>query len=173
LEHPARTEAIVYLSGTGLGHAWNAAYHEEASRRRTAEERVRLAELAIRARSPDEEREYRILKWAPDVADRHRARELVEGLNAPYEINLDVNRDIVAETRPSNEHELLERCRAITAPMLIVHGEHDPRPSWSIHSLADTVPHAVVKILPDVGHLPWLERPATLAEPLRRFLAEL
>jgi proline iminopeptidase len=173
LQHPRRTQAIVYMSGTGIGQAWNRAYHQEADRRRTLQERDRLAELTSRARNAEEEREYRLLRWAPDVADRRRAPLLVAGLDAPYAINLDVNRHISAETKAWNESELAERCRRIRVPVLLIHGDQDPRPPWSVDSLAHALPEAVVKILPDVGHLPWLEAPAALAALLRAFLAAL
>jgi proline iminopeptidase len=34
LAHPQRTLGVLYVSGTGFGQAWRAAYHEEADRRR-------------------------------------------------------------------------------------------------------------------------------------------
>ena len=40
LTHPDRTPALLYISGTGIGQAWNRAYHLETDRRRTPEERA-------------------------------------------------------------------------------------------------------------------------------------
>jgi proline iminopeptidase len=67
--HPDRTQAVVYVSGTGIGSAWNRAYHEEADLRRTAAQRTRLAELnAVHRRDPQQEREWRLLSWFPDFS---------------------------------------------------------------------------------------------------------
>src|SRR5436190_1603389 len=35
LAHPTRVDALLYVSGVGIGRAWNAAYHAEADRRLT------------------------------------------------------------------------------------------------------------------------------------------
>jgi proline iminopeptidase len=171
LQHPDRTQAVVYISGTGIGRAWNRAYHDETDRRRTRAQRERLAALEGRARNEAEEREYRVLAWSPDVADQERARDLVAHLDAPYDINWEANRQLNTETKTWNEARLVEQCRTMTAPVLVLHGERDPRPPWAIESLAAALPGASVVVLPDVGHLPWLEAPGTTRECLRSFLS--
>jgi proline iminopeptidase len=81
LAYPEHTRAVVYLSGVGLGQDWNAAYHEEADRRRTDAQQTRLRELVdLPHRSASEEHERRILTWATDFADRDRAVELAAQL---------------------------------------------------------------------------------------------
>ncbi len=173
LRHPEGTRALIYISGTGIGRAWNAAYHEEADRRRTATERARLSRLADRSRTPAEEREYRFLSWLPDFASRDAAEALIGQLDAPFAINRDANRQIVHETRTWIEADLAVHCTTIDAPTLMIHGELDPRPAWAIDSLAAALPDASVKILEDVGHLPWLEAPAAFARLLQSFLAQV
>ena len=171
LQHPDRTQAVVYISGTGIGRAWNRAYHDETDRRRTPAQRERLAQLTGRVRSESEEREYRVLAWIPDVADQERANDLVSRIDAPYAINTDANQQLNAETKTWDEARLAEQCRTMTAPVLVLHGERDPRPPWAIDSLAAALPGASVVVLPDVGHLPWLEAPEATREQLRRFLS--
>jgi proline iminopeptidase len=171
LQHPDRTQAVVYISGTGIGRAWNRAYHDETDRRRTRAQRERLARLEDRTRNDAEEHEYRVLAWSPDIADQARAKELVAHLDAPYDINTDANRQLSAETKTWDEGTLAGQCRTMTAPVLVLHGESDPRPPWAIDSLAAALPSASVVVLPDVGHLPWLEAPEATRERLRHFLS--
>jgi proline iminopeptidase len=173
LAHPDRTRALLYISGTGIGQAWNRAYHLEADRRRTPNERTRLSSLKNQPRTPTEESEYRLISWLPDFATRDGAAALIAQLDAPFDINVDANRQISVETKTWDEGDLVARCRATTAPTLIVHGERDPRPPWAIDSLAAALPNSSVEILPGVGHLPWLEDPQRFAQSLRSFLASV
>jgi len=173
LAHPDRTRALLYVSGTGIGRAWNRAYHLETDRRRTPKERARLSALKDQPRTPTEESEYRLISWLPDLATRDGAADLIAQLDAPFDINFDANRQINVETKAWDEDDLVVRCRATTVPTLIVHGERDPRPPWAIDSLAAALPNSTVEILPGVGHLPWLEDPDRFAESLRSFLASV
>lgn len=173
LEHPARTEALVYVSGTGIGQRWNRPYHEEADRRRSPDQRARLDSLGNRPRRPAEEHEYRMLSWAPDFADRRNALELAAAMDAPFAINYQANRQLNAEVKGWIETDLIERCRQLATPALLLHGEEDPRPAWAIESLAGALPNACVEVLPRVGHVPWLEAPAATAGWVRSFLSAL
>jgi proline iminopeptidase len=173
LTHPDRTRGLLYVSGTGIGQAWNRAYHLEADRRRTAEENARLTTLKPRSRTPAEESEYRRISWLSDFATREGATDLIAQLDAPFDINVDANRQISGETKTWGENDLVARCRATAVPTLIVHGDRDPRPPWAIDSLAAALPNDTVEILPGVGHLPWLEDPEHFARAVRPFLASV
>jgi proline iminopeptidase len=173
LAHPDRTLALLYISGTGIGQAWNPAYHREADRRRTPEERARLAALKYQPRTVVEESEYRRISWLADFATRRGVEDLIAQLDAPFDINVDANRQISAETKTWDESDLVARCQGTTVPALIVHGERDPRPLWAIDSLAGALPNCAVEILPGVGHLPWLEDHDRFAQSVRPFLASV
>jgi proline iminopeptidase len=61
-----RTLGVLYLSGTGFGHAWRRAYHREADRRLGPRQRdERRDALTRRARTAAEEHEWRVLSFAP------------------------------------------------------------------------------------------------------------
>jgi proline iminopeptidase len=173
LAHPDRTHALLYVSGTGLGRAWNPAYHREADRRRTDDERERLTVLANRDRTAAEEQEYRWLSWFPDFASRDVAADLFGQLDAPFTINREANREINRETKAWVEADLVEQCTALHAPTLLVHGARDPRPAWGVDTLAAALPNASLEVLPEVGHFPWLEAPDVTSRVLRSFLAPL
>jgi proline iminopeptidase len=171
-EHPDRTEALLYVSGVGIGREWNAVYHAEADRRRSSQQNARLDELSQIDRNPDEEREWRTLNWSPDyVTDGEaHASELAA---SPFRLNREVNRAINAETKAFDEAVLARECAQLTMPALLLHGELDPRPHWAIDSLATALPNATVCKLPGAGHLPWVEDPDATATAIRTFLSGL
>ena len=133
IAHPGRVRALLYLCGTGVGHAWKRAYRAEEERRLTAERLRRLNELKVKGEDRDgaEEREYRTLSWAPDYADRERALKLAAeeadaSLAAGLPINERCNVALNTEVDAQGEAELLEGCRRVAAPALVVHGAGDP-----------------------------------------------
>ncbi|MGI8909654.1 MAG: alpha/beta fold hydrolase [Rubrobacteraceae bacterium] len=170
--HPERVVALLYLSGTGVGRAWHQAYHEETDRRLTPEQRRRRDELKARRRDADEEREWRTLNGAPDFADRNRALDLAAMQYASdlLPINYECNAALGAETKTWQEDDLLARCRTLDAPVLVVHGASDPRPAWAVESTVEALPGAELRVLPDAGHMPWIEDSRGFAAVTREFL---
>jgi proline iminopeptidase len=122
IAHPDRSTSLLYVSGIGIGTAWNAAYHEEADRRRTPEQNARLAELeAIASRETADEREYRCLVWLPD-----NATDLAD---VPFRINYEANRAISSEMKRWDEGDKAAQAAELRIPALIVHGLDDARPT--------------------------------------------
>jgi proline iminopeptidase len=180
LRHPARARGLIYLSGTGIDPAWHADYKANQAARLGQEGQRRLAELKTRlARAKGAEwaaldREYCALSWATDFADQSRARDLARRLFvADLHPNYEVNRLLWADARRVVETDTFTaRLPGLRMPTLIIHGEADPRPLWAARRLAGLIPGAQLQTIPDAGHLPWLERPARIAAPLRRFLTD-
>ncbi len=66
----------------------------------------------------------------------------------------------------------LERAKALRLPVLVVAGERDRMvPPKAARALADALPDARLAVLPEVGHLPPLERPQALVRCVGEFLA--
>ncbi len=174
LGKPARVAGLICISSTGIGQAWKSAYHAEADRRLTAEQRCRRDELRLVNRSKDEEREYRILCWAPDFADRSRAHDLARlEASAPFETNYECNAALNAETREWDEEAGPHPYRRLQAPTLILHGAADPRPTWAVESLSAALPRAELHVLSSAGHLPWVETSGGTAGLLKAFLRDI
>jgi proline iminopeptidase len=173
LAHPERVLGVLYISGTGFGHAWRQAYHHEADRRLDPEQRARRDALSQRRRTPTEEREWRILSYTPDIGDKRRACAIAAAFaDAPYAINLDCNKALNDDEKRSDEAALLARCRTLDIPVRVVHGACDPRPLWAVQPLVDSLPRSELVTLDSVGHLPWLEDPAAFGAVARAFVAE-
>ncbi len=171
LAHPERVTGLLYLSGTGLGRSWHAAYQAEADRRLTDDQRRRRDELGARDRTWAEEVEWRTLMWSRDHADPEAALDCTAALAAtPLPINHQANAELGREVAGWDEVELAARCTTLDLPALLIHGARDPRPAWAIDSLAESLPRATTVILDDAGHLPWLEERDRVADAARTFL---
>jgi proline iminopeptidase len=174
LAHPERTLGVLYVSGTGFGQTWRAAYHEEADRRLTPAQRKRRDVLRQRSRTAGEEQEWRTLCYAPDVGDRRRAVAVAARFaDVPFAINFECNSALNEEEKQTNEDDMLDRCRALEVQVRVVHGSRDPRPVWAVEPLVAALPSAELTVLGGVGHLPWLEDPAAFQRIARAFVLDV
>lgn len=189
LMYPREAKGLLYLSGTGLGEDWRTEFHAHRDARLTPAERTRLAELRRRCEVSKNagnsesyaalERDYCELLWSTDITDRltnpahaHAlARTLFVGDLLP---NYTVNQTLgEAMSRFTARVDLPARLAEMHIPALLVHGDSDPRPAWSIYPLAGMLPLSRLAILLGAGHLPWLDGTDQLREVLRRFLGGL
>jgi hypothetical protein len=63
-----------------------------------------------------------------------------------------------------------QRLRALDVPMLLVHGDADPRPAAAVQALASELPQSRLVVLDGVAHFPYWEAPERLEQLLRTFL---
>ncbi|MFJ9027054.1 alpha/beta fold hydrolase [Streptomyces sp. NPDC102274] len=180
LAHSSRVGGLIYVSGTGIDDdsTWHPAFREAFHRRlgERGSDRERWEELRERGdgRTEAEDREYAILQWSVDFTDRDRdrARAHAEAMATPwFGVNYVCNATIGAELRrPSATHGLRERCAALRVPVLIVDGEDDIRPRWSVDSLERALPDVTRTTLAGAGHMPWTEDPEGFRAAVGTFL---
>lgn len=165
LAQPSVAAGLLYLSGTGLGRSWTPSYDAAPALRLTAGQLARREELdGMSTRTREEDVEWRTLHWIPDFVDRAHAAELAAiDAGAPWEVNLIGNAAINADTKTVDAAAVLERCRRLDVPALLVHGELDPRPPFAVDDLAAALPTVDLVVIDGVGHQPWLERPGAVA----------
>lgn len=60
----------------------------------------------------------------------------------------------------------------LKTPTLLVHGAEAPVPVESAEEWAAILPDARLLVVPESGHMPWLERPDVFFDPVAEFLAE-
>ncbi len=179
LTHPTRVRGLIYLCGTGVDASWHEEYHRNHDARLTSSERRELVDLRTQlstaqgAEYDAVERAYCELSWSPDIADRSRGRELARQLWANgLHINFEVNRLLGDDgDRFTQQPNMADQLATLRIPTLVIHGACDPRPARVARSLAQSIPSADYVELPNVGHLPWIERPDLLRGALRTFLA--
>lgn len=171
LDNPDRVSALVYVSGTGLGSDWHAEYERNLAER-LGPDLARVTDLKSRRRTVEEDRELTVLRWSADIADPKTALGHAERMATPWlEVNYECHAALTAEDRRTcREAELLAACRTLAVPTLIIDGARDIRPRSAVDPLAEALPSATRVVLPDAGHVPWLEDPAGFRAALLSFL---
>ncbi|PRY31638.1 alpha/beta fold hydrolase [Umezawaea tangerina] len=170
LDHPDRVTALGYVSGVGLGWDWREAFSANFEAR-LGDGFARWEELRGRARDEAEERELAVLQWSVEFVDPTTATAFAERMATPwFGVNHECNAAIDAEDRRTwREDELVEACRGLEVPTLIVDGAHDVRPRTAVDSLERALPNATRVVL-DTGHVPWLEAPEEFTAACTRYL---
>ncbi|MGW7260871.1 alpha/beta fold hydrolase [Streptomyces sp. NPDC054834] len=175
LAHPERVSALVYVSGTGIGPDadWHPAYAANFRARlgERPERRARWQELTDRpARTEAEDRERAVLQWSIEFEDRERALHHAGRMADPwFAINTDCN-DALNEERKRiwGTRELFAACEALDVPVTIIDGARDIRPRTAVDSLERALPRVRRVVLPEAGHMPWVEDPKGFREALRQ-----
>lgn len=176
--HPSRVLGVIYLCGTGLRWwpDYSAAHQHNQRHRLGPTVGQRLAELDERERTPAEQEEHDLLYLRTDLAPGERADERARAAFDQFQRwprSPTANAEINAELKLLDPRQQERQSRDITAPVLIVHGAHDPRPAHAVDSLAASLPHVTRHSITDAGHMPWLEQPDQLRRLLRGFLTGL
>jgi proline iminopeptidase len=175
IAHPRRVTKLAYVSGVGVTEAWKPEYRRIRDERLGARDVARWAQVDERIAAGDREPTLEV-EWAEflmkvDFADPSRLSNVPRPLFA-YPTNRGVNARLNADwSRLVDSGVLPEGARALRVPLLVLHGDGDPRPSWPAREVAELVPGARFVLLDDVGHEPFWERPEPLREHLRGFLA--
>ena len=162
--HPDRVTALGYVDGMGVGD-WRTPYRAERARR-LAPWAERFAALDGRQRTADEEVEWRRLSWATDYADPRSGYDLAEPMaTSPHAIAHQVNRALMR----FDDMDQITWATAVRCPITFLHGMQDPRPVGPVVSLAAHARAPRKRVVPEAGHLPWVEQP----ERVREILAEI
>jgi Predicted hydrolases or acyltransferases (alpha/beta hydrolase superfamily) len=180
LEHPDRTEAVIYVSCVVRLEGqpdWYEAYRQARLDRLPGARRARFLELnRLREQGPLPSplaTERRSLTVHTEFADPATAERMRAPLLAEFAaVNDQVNRELGADfSRYFARESIRSGLRAIEVPVLLIHGTADPRPIAAVEALAAVLPHPRLIRLEGVGHFPFWESPDVLRAILRDFLA--
>lgn len=173
---PAQTRKLVMVAAPAFTAADAARIRPLQEGRLGAKARAQLAQLAAVLES-DADRSVRDQALA-DLARLLQPAEIFERAadieDEPVIAQHDIYTAVWREAlRLRGDGDLLAHGRAIDCPVLLLHGDYDPRPAAAISAaLAGVVRDFRAVILPRCGHLPWLERHArsVFFDHLRRAL---
>jgi pimeloyl-ACP methyl ester carboxylesterase len=156
--HPDRLLALVPVGSSLGGYAWSPAFHEtfRETQRIALESGPRAANAYFR-RSPLFSTTHR------NPALEVRLRELMRGDDGAHWTAPDLGRPLVPPA--------IERLGNVTAPALVVVGEHDvPDIQRIADVLTERIANARKVVLPGLGHLPSLEDPERFNQVVLEFL---
>jgi pimeloyl-ACP methyl ester carboxylesterase len=127
--------------------------------------------LHAEAASPQELQEYRWLA-APLLYRRWDAAAQAQTAAEPAQFAQPATDGFYAGFDP--DPALPERLAVLAAPVLLVAGEYDIWPTCTaVRRLAALLGHADLALLPQTGHFPWVDDPASFAAIVDEFLARL
>ncbi|WP_050803562.1 MULTISPECIES: alpha/beta fold hydrolase [Protofrankia] len=166
--YPEMVRSLAYISGTGTGRAWKAQWRANMRARLRPAELRRYDQLVSLGRTADQDRELAILQWKTDCADPDAGELHATAMATPWSpVNELCNRALGTEVDGWVEQDLLAEYRRLRVPVLVVHGDRDPRPSSAADSLCRALPDVHRVDLRDAGHLPWLEHPDLFRDLIR------
>jgi pimeloyl-ACP methyl ester carboxylesterase len=126
------------------------------------------AALHAEAASPQELERYRWLS-APLLYGRWRAAAQAQAAAEPAQFARRATDGFYAGFDP--DPALPERLAALAAPVLLVAGEYDIWPtSTAVRGLAALLGNADLALLPQAGHFPWVDDPASFVAVMQEFL---
>jgi proline iminopeptidase len=177
--HPERVSHLVLMNAAPGSH-------EELRRfrsRRETEEGETLAAMRAIAARPDfaagdvaTEAEYYRAHFAGAARHPELVDEVVRRLRAhftPADIlkARGIEARLYEQTWNEPGYDVVDRLRGLTAPTLVLHGDHDLIPVECARQAADAVPGARLVVLEDCGHFSYLERPAEVFAEVAALLA--
>ena len=127
-----------------------------------------LDERAMAGLGTDEDAAVSLaLVWPYYFADPHTAPPL------PHtDISVPLYSAVVASVLEHFRLGTLEQgLRSFDKPFALIHGEEDPLPVDASRATAALMPAATLEVIPDAGHLPWLEAPEDFRIAVARALS--
>jgi pimeloyl-ACP methyl ester carboxylesterase len=179
--HPERVAGIIDVDGLGAvgGGGWSQ-MDVNLEARETPQQRVNAArfqdELDHATTDPDRDRIMAAMvkdTWNTYFADPRHAPPAPDDLTTSVSIyNADTQvwqNDVAAHARGAGLEDALPH---IAVPTLFVHGAEDPLPlGLSAQPTAARMPNAQVAVIPNAGHMGWLEQPAAFHDAVAGFVA--
>jgi proline iminopeptidase len=174
IAHPDRVSTLLGIGVPPPPSVFHDKYRSERARRLGADELAFFDEINARHRNgeivlPADERRWLHLLWRTEFADPEKAPDFDEQPLYAFPAQQDVSRNIIEDLdHIAATRNLSAQFRTITAPALFLHGRSDPRPVAT--ELIDALPNSSLVLVPDAGHLPWLENYSAVRTAIRHIL---
>jgi proline iminopeptidase len=165
-EHPDRVERMALVSPAPAWREARERFEREFARRNLdpvlQAERAALRTSGLRDRDPDAyARRTFELSVAPYFHDPARARDLT-----PFRVTGRTQQEVWESL---GDYDLRPALTALTIPATVLYGEDDPIPADSARAVADAL-RAPLHLLPDCGHVPYVEALPAFTSILSGFL---
>ncbi|HUH14445.1 MAG TPA: alpha/beta fold hydrolase [Gaiellaceae bacterium] len=178
VRHPDRVSHLVLLNTVPASHAGFLRLRAELRERRAPGEVEAMEAIAAgdryRRGDLDAEAEYLRLHFRTALREPRHLEAILGRLRESFtpETVLKaraIDHRLGEETWESEHFDLHPALRELDVPTLVLHGEDDFIPVELAAHVADSIPHALLTVLPECGHFSYLERP----EAVQRSVAAL
>lgn len=177
LEHPDQVERVIQIGPIPPRRKpyWGR-FLEETARRRSPEEAARLEALTADNREAEEpaalirpfyQTAHRAVFYGPIVEDSFRSDFYNLSNEAPHHV---WGFQIPAVLKSLGDWDVRNDLAELRAPLLTIHGDHDPIPMESAREWTESVADGRLVVIPGAGHFPWLEQPFLVSEAVSAFL---
>jgi proline iminopeptidase len=179
IAHPDRVSHLILMNCAPASHDDVAVLRDELAWRRSPAQSTRMDELRCdpRFQAGDialEAEYYRIhygttLRNADlldSVIRRLRSAFTPEGIVAARQIESRLYDD----TWMRDDYDLTPALARLEIPTLVIHGDDDFVPIAVVGRIADTIPGALMTVLPNCGHFAYLEQPDQTSATIASFL---
>lgn len=158
---------LALISPAPISSVWRRQFDTELARRQQGPEiqslRAELAASGLRESDPAAYRQRSFeLSVAGYFADPRRAESLT-----PFRVTARVQKSVWDSL---GDFDLRDTLRAVSRPVLVVHGREDPIPLESAVAAAEAL-GGTLEVLEACGHVPYVEQPEALFNAMQRFLS--
>ena len=174
---PARTTAVIHISGTGIDARWHAEYSKNRLNALNELEREAYQRLRVqRDHTTGTEKEQVLnrlstLSRKTDVFDPNQVDNL-PNFDA-YPVSSEANEKVGADWKAyTTDARFQESVYNLPMPVLFLHGACDPRPSHFMETLASKLSRSTFASIPESGHYPWVEKFGEVKTSLRQFVVD-
>ena len=172
---PARTMAVIHISGTGIDARWHEEYSENRLNILNESEREEYQRLRAQREHTNSTERERILSMLRTLSRRTDVFDLNCIDNLPnfdkYRVSSEANEKVGADwKRYITDSRFQQSVHNLPMPVLFLHGACDPRPCHFIETLASKLPRSKFASIPESGHYPWVEKPEEVKTSLRQFI---
>jgi proline iminopeptidase len=174
IAYPDRVSGLIGIGVPPPPSALHDKYRSERARRLHDDELAFFDEISAKRRngevlSPEEERRWLHLLRRTEFTDPDKAPDFDREPLFAFPANQEVNRSVVEDLNHiAAARDLPAEFRTITTPALFLHGRSDPRPPAI--ELIEGMPDSSLVLIPDAGHLPWLENYSAVRDAIRQTL---
>ncbi|MBP1991518.1 alpha/beta fold hydrolase [Paenibacillus eucommiae] len=175
VRYNCQVKALIYISGTGINPAWHIDYRINRLENMSFDEREEYTQLrSIVNQMSGIEREHtrnriRELSLRADLFNKNNF-SMLPRVDGQF-VNNEVNQKVDCNEYLESDEFRNEVISSITAPVLLVHGEVDPRPYKYVKELASNLKNSEFRLISQSGHYPWLDNPTTLGKLIHDFVA--
>ena len=159
LEFPDRVSKLILMNSSAPSSDLNEQANTKLANRFSADDldaRTRIMRTeAFKNQNPKAIEELMMIGFGYQFSDRNQLKNL--NLDLPEDFGLK-SQSLGNLYKDVGIYDYTLKIHKISAPTLLLYGLEDPLASFAINSLKENIPTALIKVIEDAGHFPFIEK---------------